>query len=237
MEDAQKVCNDNHVIIKCRHIAVPGRLLQWQPRISGHNFPGIRVYSASSWHLTKEPLEFVLGSIPPLIPAICGLNLLVLYSAMKGFFLGYFRFPIVWLLQVALALNISSELLMHLMASFAVWQPKQGVLARRHFPQEQAQSNALLFWCNLIDLSSPHLWKHVFPIVEPSDRLRTNEGEETWLQMRTFYDLVRLARITFCFRKLLGQPSWTAVWGHKEQPNHCLFWSEHESRSVASASS
>ena len=33
--------------------------------------------------------------------------------------------------------------------------------------------------------------------------------------MRTSYDLVRLARITFCSRKLLGQPSWTAVWAIK----------------------
>lgn len=96
MEDAQKVCNNNLVIIQCRTIAVPGRSLPWQPRISGHIFPGIRVYSASSWDRMKEPLEigkakevgwqFVLGSMPLLMPAICGLNLLVLYPCYERFF-------------------------------------------------------------------------------------------------------------------------------------------------------
>lgn len=110
MADAQKVCNNSLVIIQCTGIAVPGRSFPWQPRICVHNFPGIRVYSSSSWDLTKEPLEtgkakevgwqFFLGSMPPLMPALCGLNLLVLYSATKSFFLGYFRFLNVWLLQV-----------------------------------------------------------------------------------------------------------------------------------------
>ena len=54
----------------------------------------------------------------------------------ERFFLGYFRFR---LLQVELALNTSSKLLMHLMFPFAARQPKRGVLARRHFPQEQPQ--------------------------------------------------------------------------------------------------
>ena len=48
--------------------------------------------------VTKEPFEtgkakevgwqFFLGSMPPLMPALCGLNVLVLYSATKDFFSG-----------------------------------------------------------------------------------------------------------------------------------------------------